>query len=144
MPHMFVESKSIMQNIKPNYLAPVHQKNVQGKVSLITNTYGLIEFAQENTPESDRITTTKPDQIFFYQMDLVGTHPSEIEKGDFVQFDVAQNQKSKIYVAVNVHLISDKEPDSYEVGDTSESGETRVGGVSEYFKSFFRGYGSNV
>merc|ERR1712140_32423 len=103
-PHMFVESRSIINTVENQQTKTVYKTDVQGKVSLITDTYGFVEFTPENN-----ILTTKPGQVFFYQMDLVGAHPSEIEVGDIVQFDVVMDKKSKIYVGKNVYLITGKE-----------------------------------
>ena len=53
MPHMFVDSETIMNTVKNT---STYRKNVQAPISLVTKSYGLIDF----TPE-DKILTTKPE-----------------------------------------------------------------------------------
>ena len=131
MPHIFVDSNPIQDKISGKK-AEVHEKNVQARVSLVAPTYGFINYTASGNNE---IKTTKPGQIFFYQMDLIGTHPSEIEVGDVVQFDVVKDRQSGFYVAKEIYLVSKKD-------EIVESEEKQTWG--DYFKSFFGSKKSNV
>ena len=108
-------------------LADMHQntaileKKVTGPIVMTTENYGLINYDIEKVTFSQylniqeirnnlssspyNLKTTKPGQIFFYNLDFFGDL-RKVEENDVVEFDVVYNSRSGIFVAKNVQLIN--------------------------------------